>query len=227
MSSAARQRLFDRINGTEVGEVLGRAQMKTSGSKDEKLDRLLASYIQPTEVLRSLSLQSLRDIARDSHASVSGSKEELVDRLVEHYLHDLDIVAPTEAPPPRPAEPRALLPNRFRALFATLKGDDLTDILASIKSSRITGAKETKVALLDESPFCEVSLLEHLTNRALEEALSRNRLRTAGSKRDRVDRLIEHFRVVPEAMLGLEASSAGATTANLEQGPDGGALPLE
>lgn len=201
MRNTSKRRLFERISGIELGEALGKCGLKTSGSRDEKLERLLASYVQPGEVLRTLSLQTLRDLARDSKATVSGSKDEMVDRLVNHYLHDLDVApAQPDLPPPIP-EQRVLNDQRFRALFSALKGDDLTDILAGIESSRITGSKDIKVSLIVESIFSELSLLKQLTNKALEDALSRNRLRITGSKRERIDRLIEFFATAPEALL--------------------------
>src|SRR5260370_35734001 len=182
MSSASRRRLLGRLSGGDRSEILGKCDLKTSGARDEKLERLLASYIQPGEVLRLLALQTLRDLCRDANISVPGSKDEVGERVVEHFLHSMDLRAVTDRPSPSPVEPevRLLDDTRFHALFWALKGDDLTDILAGIESSRITGAKDTKVALLASSPFCEVTLLGKLTNRALEEALSRLRLRTAG-----------------------------------------------
>lgn len=208
MSEAARRRLYGRLSGGDLTDILGRCSLKTSGTREEKLDRLLAAYVQPAEVLRALSLQGLRDLCRDVSASVSGSKDELVDRLVEWFLHDQDLKGPSEAPPPVTVEPepRTLEELRFRALFGALKGDELTDILTGIESSRVTGAKETKIALLVASPFSEVTLLEKLTNRALEDTLARHRLRTAGAKRERVERLVDYYRTMPETMLGVDAA---------------------
>jgi hypothetical protein len=215
MPVANRRRIVSRLSGGDLAEVLGRCELKTSGTKEEKLERLLAGYIQPTEVLRGLSLQTLRDLCRDLNASVSGSKDELVERLVEHVLHDLDIRPLSDSPeaPKREPEPRVLDEQRFRALFASLRGDDLTDILTDIDSSRVTGAKETKISLLFYSTFSETSLLAKLTNRALEETLGRHQLRTAGSKRERVNRLVEYYRAMPEI---LDADSQSATIVRTE-----------
>lgn len=205
-SSASRRRLYERLSSAELAEVLEESQLRTSGSRDERLDRVLSNFLQPTEVLRTLQLQTLRDLCRDVNATVSGSKDELIERLVEYYLHDLDIRPLPDLPPPvvRDPEPRTLDERRFRGLFGSLKGDELTDVLVGIESSRITGAKDAKVDLLWNSPFAEATLLETLTNRVLEEVLDRHRLRTAGSKRERVDRLVEHFRTLPDAALQVE-----------------------
>ncbi len=232
MSDASRRRLFAHFSGGDLTDVLGTCGLKTGGARDEKLDRLQASYVQPTEVLRTLALQTLRDLCRTANASVSGSKDELVERLVERFLYSLDIQHNTEPsqPPPIAAEPRVLSDARFRAMFAALKGDDLTDILGSIDSSRITGAKDTKISLITSSPFCEFTLLEKLTNRALEETLGRLHLRTAGSKRERVERLVEYYLNVPEMLLapGETVHVAGGVSSvprTRDAGPGGDPSP--
>ncbi len=212
MATANRRRLYGHLSGGDLGEVLGRCGLKTSGSREDKFERLVASYVQPTEVLRGLPLQTLRDLCRDMKASVSGSKDDLVERLVEHVLRDLDILPASSAPEAAapPPEPRVLDGVRFRALFSSLKGDDLSDILAGIDSTRITGLKETKVTLLVQSPFSESTLLDKVMSRYLEEALARHHLRTTGSKRERIDRLVEYFRTMPEHLLASETQASSS-----------------
>jgi hypothetical protein len=227
MPSANRRRALNILSSAELGEILGAFGLKTSGSRDERLDRILANYVQPSDALRLLSLQSLRESCRRLGLTSSGVKDDLVDRLVECFLHDDDIRPRTETPPPPPPEPesRVLDPIRLHALFSALRGDDLTDILAGIDSSRITGAKETKLSIITGSPYSEVTLLEKLTNRALEETLARQHLKTAGSKRERVDRLVDYFRTVPEMLLGVDQPTASAPPAappSPTGGEDGG-----
>lgn len=207
MPSDNRGRLFEQFTGSDLADVLEGCGLKTSGSRDEKLSRLMLSYVQPSEALRYLTHGRLKDICRDANAAVSGSKDELADRLVHHFLHAFDVAPPpgndVAAPDP---EPRSLEESRFRELLGALRGDDLSDILAGIESSRITGGKETKIDLLIRAPFSETTLLENLTSKALEEVLYRERLRTAGSKRERIQRLIDHFRS-QNAMSSTEANA--------------------
>jgi hypothetical protein len=226
MTSASRKRALNMLSGGELGEVLGVLGLKTSGSRDERLERAFASYVQPSDALPLLSLQSLRDACRRLDLPFSGVKDDLVERLVECFLHDADIRPKAEAAAPvvREPEPRAMEPTRLRALFSALRGDDLTEILAGIDSTRITGAKETKLSLIIGSPYSEVSLLEKLSNRALEEALWRLHLKTTGSKRERVDRLVEYFRTAPEVTLGVEQASPIESLTSSD-GYDGGSSP--
>jgi hypothetical protein len=205
MSSAKRRRLFERLSGGELNDVLAGCDLKTSGTRDAKVDRLLENYVQPSEALALVSLQTLRNVCREVNATLQGAKEELVERLVHHFLHDLDLrehpqevgVQQVTAEP----EPRILPPTRFRAMFSSFKGDELGDILVSIDSHRVTGAKDLKVDLLEASRFGEGTLLGHLTNRALEDVLQRQRLRSSGSKQERIERLVQHFASLPESAL--------------------------
>jgi hypothetical protein len=80
--------------------------------------------------------------------------------------------------------------REFQNLFSALRGQDLSDILASIDASRVTGSKEHLIQLLQQSRFSEESLLRNLDNRQIEALLRRFDLRTAGNKSERVDRLI-------------------------------------
>ena len=63
-------------------------------------------------------------------------------------------------------------------------------MLTGIEASRVTGSKEQKVALLRETRFSEASLLLHLDAKQLEGILAKRRLKLAGSKRDRIARLL-------------------------------------
>lgn len=225
MPKANRRRLYERLSGADLNDVLAHVGLKTSGSKQDKVDRLLANYVQPGEVLEELSLATLRELCRETNAQVSGAKDELVERLLEHFLHGADLRKPSDPPPVLAPEPRVLDETRFRALFASLKGDELTDVLAGIGSSRLTGSKETKVSVIWQSRFSEVTLLSELTSRCIEEILSRNRLRTSGAKRDRVDRIVEFFRTLPEVMLTNKTDDAAPAVPEVVQTPP--ALPEE
>jgi hypothetical protein len=62
--------------------------------------------------------------------------------------------------------------------------------VCEIASAVETGSKEQKVALLRETRFSEASLLLHLDAKQLESILANRRLKLAGSKRDRIARLL-------------------------------------
>lgn len=186
----SRKRLYEKINNEYLRSALEAAGLKLSGAKEERVQRLLDHYVQPREVLELLSLVDLREACRDAAVAVAGTKDALVDRLAHHFASGWDIRAPEPPVPPPPPEERILTPEAFTALFESLRGEDLSDILTGIDSPRVTGSKEAKVALLRESPLSEASLLMHLDAKQLESILSKRRLKLAGSKRERVTRLL-------------------------------------
>jgi len=186
----SRKRLYEKINNEYLRSALEAAGLKLSGAKEERVQRLLDHYVQPREVLELLSLVDLREACRDAAVAVAGTKDALVDRLAHHFASGWDIRAPEPPVPPPPPEERILTPEAFTALFESLRGEDLSDILTGIDSPRVTGSKEAKVALLRECPLSEASLLMHLDAKQLESILSKRRLKVAGSKRERVTRLL-------------------------------------
>jgi hypothetical protein len=192
MSTDARRRVVERISGQDAGEILQRAQLRASGSKEERRQRLHENFVPPSSMLGALGIGQLRDLCRDLSIAVSGSKDELVERAVAHFAADRDVATPeVEAPLPAP-ETKVLSEAQFDVLFSSLRQQDLSDILAAVGSSRLTGTKEQLLRLLRDSRFSEASLLMELSLKQLEHALSKHRLRTAGSKRDKVERLLEH-----------------------------------
>lgn len=198
MSTDARRRLLGRVAGQDAGEVLQAMGLKASGSKEEKLHRIFDNYIPPSTTLATLGIGQLRDLCRDLTIAVSGSKDELIERVVSHFAADRDIVPPTAELVPPPPEPRLLSATRFDALFLSLRQQDLSDILAGIGSSRLTGAKEQLFGLIKESRFSETSLLMELGLKQLEHALSRHHVKTGGTKREKVQRLLERAATEPD-----------------------------
>lgn len=198
------RRLFAELQNVDLGEALKACGLRTSGSKDDRIERLIANWIQPSEVLAVVGITDLREVARVASAKISGSKEELIARLVHVFAHGADQAKEELAPAPPPAEPRTLDDVQFRAMFGVLTGADLTEILRSIDSSRLTGSKSAKIELVQTSRFSEQSLLMNLTNRSLESVLERLRLKISGSKGERVGRVVAHFKEMsPEVLKAL------------------------
>jgi hypothetical protein len=190
-SLGSRKRLFERMVLEDLRRALEGVGLKLGGSKDERVQRLLDHYIQPREALEHVALPELRDICRDANIVHTGAnKDVLVERIAQHFASGWDVRTPPPPPPPPPPEPRELSPEAFTALFESLRSEDLSDMLTGIEASRVTGSKEQKVALLRETRFSEASLLLHLDAKQLEGILAKRRLKLAGSKRDRIARLL-------------------------------------
>jgi hypothetical protein len=193
MPTASARRLFAMLSSADLVEALGSVHAKTSGTKEERVERLLLHMVQPRTLLRSVSLGTLRDLCRDAGAAVSGSKDELVERIVTHFAASLDQRPPDEPEPEPTPEARALEEARFRRLFASLKGQELAHVLAAFPGLRQSGTKDVRVGTLWESHRSESTLLSVLMNRDIEDVLHRLGLRLGGSKPERIHRLVEHF----------------------------------
>lgn len=193
-STQSSKRLFEQLNSAVLAEALERMGLRTSGTKAERIERLVSAFAQPTVVLELLPLADLRDLCGRLLVKTSGTKESLVDRIATHYALSEDLRVGTSATdPPPPPERRSLDLHGFISLFSSLRGQDLSDILASIDATRVTGTKEHLVQLLADSPFCESTLLMKLDGKQLESAVRRHALKPAGSKTERIDRLVAHF----------------------------------
>ena len=191
--AAARRRILERASGTILAAVAQGLGLKSSGSKEERVNRLLESYVQPSEVLEQFGLSDLRDLCRDIHLPVGGTKQELADRLVNAFANALDIrPEPADTIPPPPEE-RAMARKGFETLLLSLRQHDLYDILVGIESNRVTGTKEQLTGLILASPYSEATLLQTLASKQLEWALDHAELKTSGSKSDRISRLIDHY----------------------------------
>lgn len=199
MASVCAARLFTYLSSQELAEALGLVGARISGSKEDRIERLVTNMVQPRAVLRRVSLDTLRAVARDSGAAISGSKEDLVERIIGQFASSLDLVVPEVQIAEPVHEARALVEERFRALFCSLRGGELTDILEAFPELRQSGTKDTRAATLWASHRSEATLLQKLSNRQLEDVLARLDLKTSGSKNERVERVVHHF-----ATSGLE-----------------------
>jgi hypothetical protein len=202
MPTPSARRLLQVLSSTGLRDGLASIGERTSGGKEELIGRLIDNGVSVARVLRSLSLGELRDICRSAGAARSGSKDDLVERIIGHFAAGLDQAVPVTDPEPEEVdEPRALDEQRFSALFMSLKGHDLGDILEAFPNLRQSGSKRTRVEVLWTSHRSELTLLERLMNRDIEAALIRHELKVSGSKQERAARLVEHFRSLPEVAL--------------------------
>jgi uncharacterized protein (DUF2267 family) len=192
MSTESARRLYALLPNSDLGDALARTSIKTSGSKEERIERLLMHRVQPRVLVDAMSLAALKDLCRDIGAPLSGSKDEIVERIVEHFAGGRDrLVAAVDVPVV--VEQRVLDESRFLLLFGTLRLAETTAILKEFSDLRQSGTKEIRAKTLWEAQRSEHTLLATLTSRDLEDILLRLELRTSGAKAERIDRIISHF----------------------------------
>jgi hypothetical protein len=192
MARHAARRLFQQLSGQDLRDALDAIEARLSGSKEERIDRLVEHMRPPRAVLSSVGLETLRNIASEIGAPTSGAKADLVERIVAHVAAGRDIRAEPEREPEPIAEPRRLSEERFGYLFSYFRGHELADILGEFNLRR-WGTKEFQGQTLWEAQRAETTLLGCLSNLELEVILRRVGLKTGGSKADRIERLVEYF----------------------------------
>lgn len=218
MPTDSARRLFGYLSNGELASALEGAGSRTSGSKEARLERMLLQRIQPRIVLRSVGLSTLKDICRETDASVSGNKDELIERIVAHFAQRKDQREEEPVEPPR-REPRRLDQEHFETLFSVLLHQELTDILRRFPDLRQTGTKEIRIRTLWEAHLSETTLLGELMNRQLEDVLHRLGLRLGGSKNDRIERIINHFAGAALPQSGSSEADAVSSDRPVERAP--------
>jgi hypothetical protein len=215
MSRSAARRLFEHLPGHDLHDALQAVGAPSSGTKDERIDRLIAHMAQPRVVLRGVDLDTLRAICRDTGAAVSGAKDDLIERIVGYMSAGRDLIREPEPPPPA-AEPRRLSEARFNELFEHLRGHELAGILGEFDLRR-SGTKETQVRALWDAQRAETTLLACLTGPELDGLLRRVGLKAGGgSKPDRIDRLLGHLASL-DGVAAPEAHSAAPAPQSEEE----------
>jgi|GEM_PF-1233258 len=192
MPSESMRRLLRYLSNNELATILDTAGSRVSGTKEQRLERIILERIQPHVALQMLGLQALKEICRSTEASMTGNKDELIERIIGHFAQGRDQREP-EPIDIRIPERRKLQADRFETLFGALHHQELSDILRRQPDLRQTGTKDTRIHTLWEAQLSEETLLSELTNRQLEEILQRLGLRISGTKDARIDRIVANF----------------------------------
>lgn len=207
--SPATKRLFARLDSrTHLKTALAEHDLRTSGSKDDRIERLTEAFIPPHRVMDAMHIRQVRDLARSLDVPTSGAKAELVDRVIAHFASGADLTMPTaQATPHAEYEQRVLEQAQFEALFGRLKGRELQQLLLTL-GLRHSGKKETRSRTLWDSPHCERSILQKLRNSELNEFLRRLDLDSRGSKAEKIDAILEFAGCQPSSDRPVEAEDS-------------------
>jgi hypothetical protein len=195
MSRDAARRLLHRLDsGTHLRSALADHELATSGSKPDRVERIVEHFVPMPRVVDTLHIVDARELARSLGLAVSGSKEDLVQRIVGCFACDGDLAAEAvEEEPEQVQEERVLSRSAFAALFGGFKGHQLQQLLMAL-DLRHSGSKEVRIATLWESPFSEHTALAKLKSPDLDRLLLDQGLSARGSKADKIARLVDAFR---------------------------------
>lgn len=213
MPTDSLRRLLAFLTSSDLANALQWSGSQVSGNKEERLQRVITERIQPRVILKQVDGETLKNICRETGAAIKGRKDEVIERIIEHFSSRLDQV-PEEPPLPPRVEARVLSKGNFETMFGFLQHQELSDILRRFLDLRQAGTKETRIETLWEAHLSEQTFLSELMNRDLENILYRLGLRLAGSKNDRIGRIIGHFSVQQEPTPPITPE-----TSNLPVGP--------
>lgn len=194
LEDGAYRRLLERLRGTQLRDALEASELPLSGSKEEKVRRLVEGLVPPELVLDTLHIDHVKELCRELDLPVSAAKAELIESIIVHFDTEADLRA-EEPPTPlevelQEPEPRLLDDDRFRRLLAQLTVDLLYDVLASKRLPR-SGSKARRIERLVASGWSEVSLLSGLRRADLADLCRKLSVPVSGIKRELVDHLIE------------------------------------
>ncbi|HEX5554894.1 MAG TPA: BREX system ATP-binding domain-containing protein, partial [Chitinophagaceae bacterium] len=146
-------KLLMNLTVQQLYDILSNGSFMTSGSKEDKVKRILSTYWSERTVFNQLRKEDLSQLCRKFALPVSGSKQELVDRILEYIpsapvsdLHVASGIDPIKDLSPRKesdqlhgnVRPSAELPEHYNEINAILPNLDHNEkiILAILKSSK-------------------------------------------------------------------------------------------
>ena len=200
LSENSYERLLAALKTDQLYTILECTGLQVSGTKEQRIWRLIKALVPPNEVLDFLHIDDLRNFCRKNGIQVSGRKSEVIGNIIYHYDQNLDLLKPDEEKPvdPFPPEPerRELSDDALTQLLKHLTNDQLYDVLANCYL-RTSGTKQEKVERLVQSPWAERTMLEHLRKTDLAHLCRHLYAPVSGAKGELLDRIIDNARRVP------------------------------
>jgi predicted transposase YbfD/YdcC len=87
------KKVLSNLTGQQLYDILYKSNLTTSGTKDDKVKRILESLWSERSIFNQLRKEDLAQLCRRFDLTVSGSKQELVDRLLD-YSPVIDAIDP-------------------------------------------------------------------------------------------------------------------------------------
>ncbi|RYY54703.1 MAG: hypothetical protein EOO09_13230, partial [Chitinophagaceae bacterium] len=150
MNADTYSRVLFTLTGQQLYDILYQSHLTTSGSKEDKVKRIMESPWSERSVFNHLRKEDLVQLCRRFSLPLSGSKQELVDRVLDYVPPVIPVDPVPEIPPPvEPATPEPVIqneaplvpaapPSLFEEInnrFPELEPDEQT-ILAIVKGAK-------------------------------------------------------------------------------------------
>jgi len=115
-------KVLSNLTGQQLYDILYQNMLMTSGSKDEKIKRILECYKSERSILNYLRKEDLSVLCRKFSLAVSGAKQELIDRVLDYSpinppdeLQITTVSEPSIIPSLKETEPRNMETNQLPA----------------------------------------------------------------------------------------------------------------
>jgi hypothetical protein len=218
-------RLLNLIKSDHLHLVLDNTGLQLSGTKDERIDRLVNALIPPTEVLNFMQIDELREFCRNNGIQVSGRKSDVISNIIDFFDKDLDlkieVVEKQVSPLPQQPEERELSDDVFAKLLQNLTNDQLYDVL-SHSFLKTSGVKDEKIIRLIDSTWSDTSIINHLRKADLSELCRKLGIQVSGVKNELIERLIEGSKIrysesTTKAVIEDQESQAESVSSDLSK----------
>ncbi len=191
-------RLLKLLKNGQLHKILNNTGLQLSGSKEERIVRIVEALIPPTELLNYFHIDELRDYCRTNKIQISGRKPEVISNIIEFFDKNLDLhnenIEEIVSPLPPVPEKRKLSDDVFAKFLQNLTNDQLYDLLSQ-SHLKTSGVKEEKIRKLIESPWSDISIINRLRKNDLSELCKKIGIQVSGIKNELIDRLIEGSRI--------------------------------
>jgi hypothetical protein len=214
MNTTDNKRFLSYLTVQQLGDVLKQFSLPSYGDKETRINTIIQNYILPSSVMKFLTIEELREIARATKSHISGAKDELISSLINVFDNHFDI-KPIEIETKKeiPVEPKVLKERFFNILFSNISNEDLYDIASRLDGLHLAGIKQKRVNEFWSSPYSERTLLGKLSNESLRFLSIKTGIIKSGDKKQLIERLIDkyaHFDAIVEK--NLEANRLGQQT---------------
>lgn len=186
-------RLLDELSGQQLRDILDSSGLQLSGTKEERIERIVDGLVPPTHALENLSLDELKALSRRMGLQISLTKPELISQLITHFDKASDVGAieqDDESGTQGAEEPhdRQLDTEQLQTLLARFSGSQLYEMLMGLGLPR-SGSKAERIQRLVESGYSEGAILGQLRRSELVRICRKMELRVSGVKEEIIERI--------------------------------------
>ncbi len=197
------RRILDALTNDQLYRYCQSLGLVVSGSKDDKLVRIIKGLVPPKELLDLMTIDELSSFCSKNEIKVSGNKFERIGNIVDYFDQKRDLEKVTEeneTVQPEAQEEREMSCEDFKHVLEHLSNNQLQDILSGcyLKTS---GSKEEKIKRLLVSNWSDRNILGRLRGSDLYQLCSKLDVKVSGLKTEKIDRIIEEVKVASQEVL--------------------------